>query len=173
MEEKELLQLKQDDLKRIREELYIAQDKKCAILKKEFPIEKMVVDHKHKAWYEAVGENNAGLVRGCLHFQVNAWEGKVLNTYKRLGMAALGMPLPELLRSLADYLEKEPLNLIHPNEKPKPKRLGKRLFAQINKAYKQKYPKRKALEYPKHKPNKLPILTERWLKLMEELGIES
>ena len=39
---------------------------------------------------------------------------------------------------LADYLEK-----------PKPKKLGKRLFNKIAKLYKEEYPNRKPLEYPK------------------------
>lgn len=39
---------------------------------------------------------------------------------------------------LADYLEK-----------PKPKKLGKRLFNKIAKLYKEEYSNRKPLEYPK------------------------
>lgn len=53
-----------------------------------------VLDHDHKTNY----------VRGVIDRQVNAWEGKVSNSFVRLGLHKR-FDLVDLLRSLADYLE--------------------------------------------------------------------
>lgn len=70
---------------------------------KEF-IKKPVLDHYHK------DEQHC---RGVLQNEVNAWEGKVFNSYHRYIKHLTDKPLPELLRNLADYLE---LHSKTPNE---------------------------------------------------------
>lgn len=56
-----------------------------------------VLDHYHH------GEQHC---RGVLQNEVNAFEGRVYNAYKRYLCHLTDKPLPELLRNLADYLEK-------------------------------------------------------------------
>jgi hypothetical protein len=67
----------------------------------------------------------------------------------------IDIPLPNLLRSIADYIERYPmwlddLRYIHPNERPAKKKLGKRQYNKIVKYYFQMYPRSKKIpEYPK------------------------
>jgi len=143
---KELIQLKRKDLKPLREEYHTDQDNICPILKQEFDVGDMVVDHLHMTKKETIGENDAGLIRGCIHRQVNSFEGKVVNSFKRYGMNKFGMSLPNLLRNLADYLELEASEYIHPNEAPKKPKLMKSSYNKLKKVYNQK---RKFPAYPK------------------------
>lgn len=162
-----LQQLEYKDLPVLRQRLHEEQGGVCPIIGKKFKVEDMVVDHKHKSSSEQIGVNGASLIRGVIHFQVNAWEGKITNSFIRWGLAKFGVSLPMILRNLADYLEKTPLPLIHPTEKPKSKILGKRLYAKIKKAHIEKYPNRKVPPYPL----KRPILSKKWLDLIQELNI--
>lgn len=134
-------QLKQSDLSPLREKLHREQDNTCPVLKQEFDVTEMVIDHQHKRKSDPIGENGGGLVRGCIHNQANVIEGKITNTYKRYGLHKF-MPLPELLRSLADYLEQENLPYIHPSEREKPKKITKRSYNALKKVYtgKAKFP---------------------------------
>ena len=68
-----------------------------------------------------------------------------------------------MLRSLADYLEREPTEYIHPREIPKEPKIGKREFTKLNKYYKGKYPNRKPLEYPS---------SGKWTNVLKELADE-
>ncbi len=45
---KEIIQLKASDIKPLKERWYEEQNGICLILKKEYPLEKFVVDHLHK-----------------------------------------------------------------------------------------------------------------------------
>ena len=125
-----------------------------------------VLDHQHKTKKEVIGEEGAGLIRGVLDYRANAWEGKVNNSFIRCGLHKI-TDLPSALRNLADYLEQDNYNYIHPNEKEKVKKLMKRPFNKIKKLHDIKYPKRKGLEYPKSgKPTKIII------ELSKEFSIE-
>lgn len=65
-----------------------------------------VTDHDHKTQY----------VRGIIHRQVNAVVGKVENMYIRYIKWWCTMPLPELLRKIADYLElPQDKRYVHPS----------------------------------------------------------
>lgn len=65
-----------------------------------------VTDHDHKTQY----------VRGIIHRQVNAVVGKVENMYIRYIKWWCTMPLPDLLRKIADYLElPQDKRYVHPN----------------------------------------------------------
>lgn len=123
----------------------------CPILKQEITYDRAVFDHKHKIKSEKIGENGKGLLRGVIHNQANVIEGKIVKLYKRYGLHKFIL-LPELLRNIADYIENPPMKpeYVHPSERPKPKKLGKRDFNRICKYYFQMYPKRKMiLMYPK------------------------
>jgi hypothetical protein len=56
-----------------------------------------VCDHSHESQH----------IRAALHRQSNAFEGLVFNAYKRCIKWVCDKPLPEVLRNLADYLEKD------------------------------------------------------------------
>lgn len=52
---KEIIQLKASDIKPLKEKWYSEQNGICPILKKEYPLEKFVVDHLHKLKSEEAG----------------------------------------------------------------------------------------------------------------------
>ena len=160
-----LIQLKQNDLKPLKQKLHSAQNNICPLLKIKVPFDQMVVDHKHKLKANPAGPNGDGLVRGAIDRFANALEGKITNNWKRMGLGKY-TDLPTYLRNLADYLENPPCEqkYIHPSEKPKVKKLGKRVFKKIAKLYAEEYPKRKELVYPKSsKPTKqIKLLAEHY-----------
>ena len=160
-----LIQLKQNDLKPLKQKLHSAQNNICPLLKIKVPFDQMVVDHKHKLKANPAGPNGDGLVRGAIDRFANALEGKITNNWKRMGLGKY-TDLPTYLRNLADYLENPPCEqkYIHPSEKPKVKKLGKRVFNKIAKLYAEEYPKRKELTYPKsNKPTKqIKLLAEHY-----------
>lgn len=160
-----LIQLKQNDLKPLKQKLHSAQNNICPLLKIKVPLDQMVVDHKHKLKANPAGPNGDGLVRGAIDRFANALEGKITNNWKRMGLGKY-TDLPTYLRNLADYLENPPCEqkYIHPSEKPKVKKLGKRVFNKIAKLYAEEYPKRKELTYPKsNKPTKqIKLLAEHY-----------
>ena len=138
------------ELKELRYEQWLKQQGECPILKQKIKYRESVFDHKHKTKAEKLGEEGKGLLRGVIHFQANIMEGKIVRIYKRYGLNKF-MPLPQLLRSIAHYIENPPMRpeYIHPNEREF-KKLGKRDFNRICKYYFQIYPKRKKLPvYPK------------------------
>ena len=149
--------VKSSELREIKRQLLIEQNNTCPVSLRYLDDSKeTVVDHKHKLFKDQeLGVDGAGLIRGVLDFRINSWEGKIVNSYRRLGLHNFGLSMPEMLRRLADYLEHDTTNLIHPTEIPKVKKLGKRKFNKIAKIYKAENPNRKPLEYPKSgKPTK-------------------
>lgn len=154
-----LIFMKQKEIKSLKEKIWKENGEKCPVLDKKIPLEKMVLDHKHKLKNELPDEIK-GAVRTSLEFRVNALFGKIENQMKRLGLDK-DYDLPTILRNGADYLENGSYIdngkvYIHPNEVPKEKTLGKRIFNKLVKLYSEEYPKRKPLEYPKNKkPSKL------------------
>ena len=144
----ELIQLEQKDIKVIREKITIEQNNVCPIANITIPDGNHTLDHQHMTKRETRGVDGAGTIRGVLDYRANAWEGKVSKSFVRCGLAK-EVDLVVALRNLANYLEREPYPMIHPNEKPKEKKLLKRPFAKIKKLYAEEFPKRKLLEYPK------------------------
>ena len=63
-----------------------------------------VVDHSH----------DSCMIRGVIDGEINAFMGRIENAYVRLSPAAKTKPLPELLRSVADFLEARHTLFIHP-----------------------------------------------------------
>ena len=161
--------LTQSELTGKRLELYNKQKGICLCCKKEIPFEKSVLDHQHKLLKDdVIGENGVGLIRGVLCSQCNVWEGKIFNSFRRYGLHKFNIPLPDLLRNLSDYLEQENLPFIHPKELPKPKKLSKKNYNKLKKAYKDAGIKKNQFpEYPKSKK-----LTKKLSLLFKEFNIE-
>lgn len=163
----EIIQLKSNDLKPLKEKWYAEQNGICPVLKKEYPLEKFVVDHLHKLKSEEPGIDGKGCCRGAIEFRANALEGKITNNFKRLGLDK-EIDLPIFLRNLADYLENNHLQddilYIHPNEKPKESLVSKKNYNKLKKVYtgKAKFP-----DYPNSKK-----LTKPLEKLFKEYQIE-
>jgi hypothetical protein len=140
-----LKQLKQKDLKSLKEKWHKEQDQKCPLFGKEFPLDDMVVDHFHALKSEGPDESGKGLCRGVLHFQANSIEGKITNAFKRYGGDKY-IDIVTFLRNLADYLENNKIHsdekYIHPTEKPKTPKLMKSSYNSLVKAVngKQKVP---------------------------------
>ena len=122
------------DIKNLKEKIYYLSPI-CPILNKEYPINKMVIDHEHKLKSEEP-DNKKGAVRDMIEFRANAMLGKIENMWKRYGFHKdEDLNLPDVLRSMADYLEANHYNenyedselyFIHPNEVPKRKKITKR-----------------------------------------------
>jgi len=139
-----LIPIPQKDTKAFRRKQWLRQNKRCAVTGIKLRFSESVVDHKHKTKVELVGVDGKGLIRGVLHFGVNALEGKIVNAYKRYGLKKVA-PLPDILRALADFLEKPTTNYIHYSAIPKikKKKLNKTDIKRVNKYWKDMYPKRK------------------------------
>lgn len=165
---KKLIQIKGKDLSTFRNRWHYKQNTICPILKVKVPFDKIALDHKHKRKRDPVGPGGDGLIRGVLQIQANALEGKIINNFKRLGLAKY-IKLPDLLRNLADYLENPPIpqKYIHPSEEKKPPKLKKTSYNKVAKEFHKKYPSRKSLEYPKSKK-----LTQPLKKLFKEFNIK-
>lgn len=131
-------QLNQPDLKKVRKFYHKKQKGICPIMKQKFPVDEMVVDHKHRKKSTPIGEDDCGLVRGIIQRQANVIEGKIANAFVRYGLVKFGITIPEFLRNLADYIENPPLlkkQLIHPKEKAKAKKLKKSSYNKLKKWY--------------------------------------
>ena len=139
-------------LKKHRKRWHRQQGKTCPILKQVIPYDQTSVDHKHKRKNDPIGVNDDGYIRGVIHIQANSMEGKIANAFKRYGLNKF-IDLPTFLRNLADYLEDPPLvhkKIVHPNEMPKKKKLGKREFNKLYKHYFDIYPNKTVLpKWPK------------------------
>lgn len=85
----------QKEIKEFRDEQVKKQNGIDPILGTEFPKGSICQDHCHDTQH----------CRAALHLQTNAFEGKVINAYTRCLKWLADVPLPTLLRNLADYLE--------------------------------------------------------------------
>lgn len=134
------IQLKSSQIKEIREKILNEQDGLCAICGD--PAVRPVLDHHHS---KRVG--GTSLCRGVLCSQCNVFLAKLENNASRYGVSK--EELSNYTRKMADYLDKDHTNFIHPSEKEKPKTLSKRNFAEMQKKFKIQFPKLKAPMYPK------------------------
>jgi hypothetical protein len=160
-----LKQMKASEVKSLKEKLWLKNNKKCPLLEVEVELDKMALDHIHKLVSEEASDQK-GTIRNAIEFRANALEGKITNNWKRyFGADESKHPidLPTYLRNLADYLEKgaycdeDGCYYIHPNERPREKKLSKRNYNKLKKLYEQeefipvrKNQKKKPMpEYPK------------------------
>jgi hypothetical protein len=95
------------------------------------------------------------------------WEGKISNSFKRLGLHKYELDMPEMLRNLADYLEQEATNYIHPNEQEKPKKITKTCYGKLVKKLNEVGYKNKIPEYPKSQ-----MLTKALSELFKKYEVE-
>lgn len=156
--------MKQKDIKALREKIWLENNKKCPVLNKEIPIEKMALDHNHKTNSEPYSANK-GTIRISLEFRVNAVLGKLENSIKRVGLdKEPGFNISDFLRNAADYFEKgayvqDGKMFIHPKEVHKEPKVSKRNYNKCKKIYNSEefIPKRKNQKkkdfppYPKSK----------------------
>lgn len=149
-----LIEMKQKDIKILKEELHAKNNGYCPLLDIPVDLDKMALDHIHKLKSEEPSEQK-GTIRNAIEFRANSMEGKITNNWKRyFGADESNHPisLPDFLRNLADYLEKgayqdeEGFYYVHPSEVPKPPKVSKRQYNTLKRAYdgKAKFP-----EYPK------------------------
>ena len=136
------VQLKSSDIEKIRNKLCAEQNNICPICQN--IINRPVLDHHHIKRIKGTG-----LVRGVLCNSCNVFLAKIENNCVRY---AIGSDrLPEVLRAIAEYLEKEHTCLIHPSEKPKEPKLKKSSYNQLHKEWRKdwRYSKKRFPEYPK------------------------
>jgi len=146
------IEMKQKDIRILKEKLWLMNDKKCPVLDKEIPLEKMALDHAHKRNDEEYSEFK-GTIREALDFRTNAVLGKLENAIKRTGLSnEQDFDIGTFLRNAADYFDKgayvdEDGNMyIHPKEVHKEPKVSKRNYNKLKKEYSGK---RKFPEYPK------------------------
>ncbi|MGG5825923.1 endonuclease domain-containing protein [Aeromonas salmonicida] len=111
-----------------KQRLFLEQKGICPLCQRELDahIEKNHLDHDHQ-----LDGEQAGKVRGLLCLYCNPLEGKLLNEFKRSGLASRGVNYVRYLRQLADYLEQDNSgNAIHPQLVPDLKKRFKRLDKQ-------------------------------------------
>jgi len=93
------------DVKKVREVLLKEQGGKDLVTGLSLDLKDAVTDHSHQTHY----------VRGIIHRQVNSFIGKAENNFNRMIRWWYNGTLPDFLRKVADYLDKEPdMRYIHP-----------------------------------------------------------
>lgn len=151
MEEK-LKMINHRQLGELRKVQYKKQGGVCAISGLPYDLKDTVVDHKHKLKSEPLGgPDGLGLVRGVIGKNINTFEGKCYRLWIRFGLRE-DISLPDLLRRMADYIEKPPMNgekIVHPKERPKRPRLKIPDYKLVCKYWFCIYPRKRTLpKYP-------------------------
>ena len=156
-----MYELKQSEIKELRDKLSEQQDNKCLICGDELD-EGCSLDHQHKKRLGGSGKIRGVLCRGC-----NIYLGKIENNCKRFGVPLES--LPSRLRDISVYLELPHLDYLHPSERQKKPILSKRCFNRLSKVYSLDKPNNKPLEYPKNKhlTKKLEVLFQKYCILIE------
>lgn len=143
----ELIQLKYNDIEKIREEIFKKQNYKCYICNKEITLFEAVLDHQHKFKYEKNGEDGAGLIRGVLCNNCNQWEGKIWNATKRFRNPKNVEERIQMLQQLIEYYQSGTYNFIHPKEKEPEQKISKIQYNKLKKLVENE--NKKIPEYPK------------------------
>ena len=175
-----LISMKTKDIKVLKEKIWKQNGKICPILGKEVPLDKMVLDHKHKLKSEAPDEVR-GAIREALEFRSNALAGKIENGFKRFGLDKIpDYDLPTFLRNMANYLENgsyceiiegftktEEVYYTHPREVTKREKVLISRWKRIAKYYLDVHPRKKKI------PKKPTYVNEAFLELerLNELHI--
>ena len=97
-----------DDVSRVRKKLEQLQHGIDPITKQ--PLVSPCLDHAH---------DSSQQVRGVISREINVLVGKIENTYGRNIKYWCNVPLADILRRIADYLEQENLPIVHPDWKRK------------------------------------------------------
>ena len=135
------IEMKQKEIRGLKEQLWLKNDKKCPVLGKVMTLDKMVLDHAHKRNAEAYSPTK-GVVREALDKRANAILGKLENALKRTGLGyEEDFDLPTFLRNAADYFERGAYvdeqgdMYVHPSEVPKEPKLSKRNYNKLKNLY--------------------------------------
>lgn len=136
----ESVQLEAKDIPALRDRLLKEQGGVCAICGKVPDVP--CLDHEHGKRFGGSKKIRGSICRGC-----NSAEGRTVNAIKRIGVKI--QDIPDWLESLAKYLRKDHYQYIHPTEKTVVK-INKTTFKALMVKYLEKYPKKKALVYPKN-----------------------
>jgi hypothetical protein len=156
-----MIQLKNKDIKHYREHiLEHDQNGLCAICGK--PPKNPCLDHHHKKKIKGTGQ-----IRGVVCSSCNIFLAKSENNAVRYNISQ--KDLPQILRSIADYIEKEQYDLIHPSEKPPTPVLQKSSYNKLKSVYngKAKFP-----EYRTRNNKNVQTLTKKLKKLFDAYDIE-
>src|SRR5690554_1661431 len=97
-----------EDVSRVRKKLEFSQGGIDPITKE--LLVSPCLDHSHDGMQQ---------VRGVISREINVLIRKIENTHTRNIRYWCDVPLPTLLRGIADYLEQDPLPIIHPGWKKK------------------------------------------------------
>lgn len=152
-------QLKQKDIPTIRAIILEQQNGLCPICSRK--IYDPCLDHEHKKRL-----NGSGHIRGVLCRTCNSFLAKSENNSIRYKIDLSN--LPNILRAMADYLEKDQQHIIHPSERKRPKKLQKQVYNRLKKKWKANPDrKRKFPSYPKS-----GRLTKELKELFERYEIE-
>jgi len=166
MHDEDLKFINHRELAELRKTQYEKQGCTCAVTGLPYSLEDCVFDHRHKRRDEPLGgPDKLGLLRGVIGNKINVFEGKLYRMFKRYGLVD-EIPLPDLLRSLANYIENPPIKekIVHPDERPKRKRLSIPDYKLVCKYWYAMYPRRQKFpDYPKDN-----IMSPRWIDMIEE-----
>ena len=134
-------QLKHKEVAEVREAILCTQQQGvCAVCK--CTPKRPCLDHSHVKRIKGTG-----LIRGVLCSSCNVFIAKSENNCMRYGFSQ--KELPKILRSMADYLERDHYPFIHPSEAPKQPILTKRSYASLRKWWNNHYRGRASL--PKYR----------------------
>lgn len=149
-------QLQQKHIEMVRKGILKAQKNICPICKKK--IDSPVLDHHHKKRIKGTGKIRGVLCRTC-----NVFIAKSENSATRYRVSQ--KELPSVLRNMADYLEREQYQYIHPSDRPKTPKLTKVSYNKMAKAL--KLTKYAVPEFPKS-----GNLTQKLKTAFDRAGIE-
>lgn len=151
--------IKHSEIQLVRNKIFEEQNFLCLITNK--PTDRPVLDHQHKK-----GLGGTGLCRGVIDANINVYLGKIENNCKRYGIQL--EELPSILRSIADYLERPHLPILHPSEKEKKKIVMKSCYNKLASAVKKANDQRDLKKLPKYTGN----LSKALVELAEKYNIE-
>lgn len=148
------IEMKSADIKKLKEKIWLQNEKKCPVLNIERPLEKMALDHAHKTKSEEYSETK-GVIRTALDFRVNAVLGKLENSIKRTGLDKdENFDIVQFLKNAAKYFEEgaykdeNDFYYIHPSEVTKEPKISKKNYNKLKKIYMLSGAKKQFPEYP-------------------------
>jgi len=160
-------QLKQKDVKPLREELTKKEGGFCPVSGLDITDGSACLDHSHED--SKFSETIEGQIRGVLHKFANSLEGSWRSKYRRSGLSGY-ITFEELLLNMYTYLMESRELYLHPSHAQKPRKLMKQSYNKLTKEVKHAngYLKKpiKIPDYPKSRR-----LTKRLKELYEQFGI--
>lgn len=135
------VEMKYSDIRALKERIWVDNGKRCPVLGREVPLEKMALDHAHKRIDEEYSDTK-GTIREALDFRVNAVLGKLENSLKRTGLSYDDdFNIGDFLRRAADYFDRGAYRddagrmYVHPKEVKRDPNVSKRNYSKLKKAY--------------------------------------